>query len=363
MMARGMARDRLLVAGLGVAVLAVGVFVLGRLDSKETITVSAQFADSTGVYEGNQVTMMGVKVGEVTDVVPEGTTIRVVMEIDTDVPIPADAAAVVLQDSLIADRYIGLAPAYESGPKLEDGAEIPLTRTKSPIGYDDLVRSVDGLLVAVGNGPTSRGIGELVEIGAANLEGAGDDLRSALTGVDQTVAMLAGNDEQLVEVVRNSDRLLRAFATRNDVVAAFSDEVTAVTEQFAADRGPFARAVRRMGRTLLVVSDFVRENRSVLIRDVADLAAVVRSAMDHREQLIETTDVFPLVMQNIIRLYDPTDRRMRVYPELTQALRDSHAAQMVCPEIPEVCDLIRDQLVGTVGTADDLLVQLLGGLP
>ncbi len=50
------------------------------------------------------------------------------LSVDRDVPIPADAKAVIVAQNLVAARYVQLTPAYrnDGGPKMADGAVIPL---------------------------------------------------------------------------------------------------------------------------------------------------------------------------------------------------------------------------------------------
>ena len=90
-----------------------------------TMTVTALMADSAGLFVGNDVGVLGVPVGKVTSIKPEGTHVRVTMSIDSDQPVPADAGAVVVARSVATDRYVELTPVYHSGPRMKDGAVIP----------------------------------------------------------------------------------------------------------------------------------------------------------------------------------------------------------------------------------------------
>ena len=48
------------------------------------------------------------------------------LSVDPDVPVPADAKAVIVAQNLIAARYVQLTPAYRNGdgPTMADGAVI-----------------------------------------------------------------------------------------------------------------------------------------------------------------------------------------------------------------------------------------------
>ena len=98
--------------------------------------VTAYFTGTVGLYPGSDVSVLGIDVGDVNDITPMGDQVRVDMVIDDDYDIPADAQAVVLAPSLVSDRYVQFSPVYDGGPTLEDGDEIPLERTATPVELD-----------------------------------------------------------------------------------------------------------------------------------------------------------------------------------------------------------------------------------
>ena len=89
----------------------------GRLvrDEPETKTVTAHFSRAVSIYEGSQVFVLGVPIGTVTAVVPEGNSVRVEMEYDAEHKVPADAQAVIVTPTLVADRFVQLTPAWTEG--------------------------------------------------------------------------------------------------------------------------------------------------------------------------------------------------------------------------------------------------------
>ena len=87
--------------------------------------LAAMFSESVGIYPGSDVRILGVPVGAVDGVTPEGTEVKVTMHLDSGVSVRADTHAVVIAPSLVSDRYVQLTGVYDSGPKLADGATIP----------------------------------------------------------------------------------------------------------------------------------------------------------------------------------------------------------------------------------------------
>lgn len=115
-----------------------------------TTTVTAYFDKAVGIYEGSDVRVLGVEVGSVTSVEPQGEIVKVDMRVDRGVDIPADARAVQITPSVVADRYVQLTPAYSGGETMSNGAVIDRERTATPVEVDELYASIDELARALG---------------------------------------------------------------------------------------------------------------------------------------------------------------------------------------------------------------------
>jgi virulence factor Mce-like protein len=159
--------------------------------------VTAYFTQTVGLYPGSGVSILGIDVGDITEITALGDRVRVEMLIDDDYDIPADAQAVVLAPSLVSDRYVQFSPTYDGGPTMEDGDEVPLDRTATPVELDQVYGALDELSTALGpSGANQNGaLSDLVDVGAANLDGNGEALNRTLTGFSQAVETLATNRE------------------------------------------------------------------------------------------------------------------------------------------------------------------------
>ena len=103
-------------------------------------TITAYFPTATAIYPGDEVRVSGVKVGKIDSIEPEGTQTKMTLKVDRDVPVPADAKAVIVAQNLVAARYVQLTPAYRNGngPTMRDGGVIPSDRTAVPVEWDDV---------------------------------------------------------------------------------------------------------------------------------------------------------------------------------------------------------------------------------
>src|SRR5690349_2905193 len=61
-----------------------------------TRTVTAHFPHSIGIFEGSDVTIMGVSVGRVQKITPHGSSVTVEMTYSSDYKLPADVKAAII---------------------------------------------------------------------------------------------------------------------------------------------------------------------------------------------------------------------------------------------------------------------------
>ena len=169
-----------LVATLLLVVAALTGAGLVTMRPAEPLRVTASFTDSAGLFVGNDVSVLGVPVGKVTTIEPAGRTVGVTLALDAEVRIPADVGAVVMQASLVTDRYVELTPAYEHGARLATGDHIDADHTRSPANIDDITSAIDDLVVALdGTTPGGKDVGDLLSTTADALDGRG---RRSATG-------------------------------------------------------------------------------------------------------------------------------------------------------------------------------------
>jgi virulence factor Mce-like protein len=269
--------------------------------------LTAYFKETIGLYPGSSVSILGIDVGSITDVTALGDKVRVDMVVDDDYDIPADADAVVVAPSLVSDRYVQFAPVYDGGPKMKDGDQVPLKRTATPVELDQVYGALDDLSKALGpTGANKDGaLSDLVDTGAANLDGNGEALNRTLTGFSQAVETLATNRDDLFGSLDNLQTFTTALATIDAQVSQFNDNMAAVSDLLANEREDLASAVKLLSSALADVADFVRENSAQLSTNVNRLADVTLSLVQQRSALAQVLDVAPAALGNLAHAYNP----------------------------------------------------------
>ncbi|ASR37454.1 ABC transporter substrate-binding protein [Prauserella marina] len=287
-----------------VALLVLATALWWLLRDTGATRLSAYFDKTVGLYEGSSVRVLGIPVGEITGVTPEGGAVRVDMAID--VPVPAAAGAVVVAPSLVSDRYVQLTPAYDSGPKLAEAAVIPLERTATPVELDDLYGSLNELSTSLGpDGANSDGaLAGVLDTAAANLEGNGTAFNDAVSRLAELSGTLENSKGDLFSTVSNLQEFTSTLADSDRQLNEFYDRVADVTGFLAEDSDDVGAALSSLGSSLGEVKQFVTDNRDLLSSNVSKLAGITGVLVDQRAALAEVLDVGPTGMNNFINTYD-----------------------------------------------------------
>jgi phospholipid/cholesterol/gamma-HCH transport system substrate-binding protein len=308
-------------------------------------TLVAHFTRVIGIYPGSDVRVLGVKVGEVVSVRPEGRTVRVSLRYDRAHRFPADAQAVIVPPSIVSDRYLQLTPAWGGGAALPDGADLPVERTAAPLEIDDIYRALDEFNRALGpNGANADGaLSDLLATGRANLAGNGEELNATLDGVSKALSTVSGAREDLFGTVANLQKLATALAQSDRYVRAFNQQLADVSEQLAAERDDLAAALRSLAQALGEVTTFVRDNRQALRDNVTALADITTVLARQQRAIIQILDVAPLALSNLNLAYnsrsgtlDTRDNLLGPYDPATYVCAIL-AENVPLPQVPQEC--------------------------
>jgi phospholipid/cholesterol/gamma-HCH transport system substrate-binding protein len=315
-------RERLIAAAGAAVVLAAllaGAVVLYQQSHRGT-QLTAYFSETIGVYPGSTVRVLGVPVGTVDSVDPQGQQVRVVMTIGHGTAVPADAKAVVVAASVISDRYIQLTPAYTGGPRIADGASIPATRTQVPVEVDQLYSSLSKLSTALGpNGANSKGaLSDLVKTGAANLAGNGTYLHNMLTQFGALSKTLGNSSGNLFATVSNLQQFTTMLKNNDGQVRQAEQQLAQVSSFLAGDRQDLAGALSQLSTALGQVQGFIASNRALIKSNVSKLAAITSLLSQERASLAEALDAAPLAADNVVNAYDAAHRTLDARGDLNE---------------------------------------------
>ncbi|MEO6086683.1 MAG: MCE family protein [Umezawaea sp.] len=306
--------------------------------------VTALFGAAVGLYQGSDVRVLGVKVGTIDDVTPEGKLVRVVMTLDRDVKVPADAQAVVVAPSVVSDRYVQLAPAYTAGPTMGDNVLIPRERTATPVELDELYASLDKLTTALGpNGANKDGsLSDLLTSAAKNLDGNGQALNDTIKNLGDATRTLSGSKEDLFATVDNLSSFTAMLAANDSQVRDFNSQLAEVAGFLADERENLGAALTELATALGQVQGFIKDNRAVLKSNVDKLASITGVLVKQRAALAETLDVAPLALGNLQNSYNAASGTLDTRADINELNQ---------PPLVLICKLIQQVEPGSVPLA------------
>lgn len=292
--------DRRIVIVLVVALVAALLINVFRSPA-ETKTVTAYFPRAVSVFEGTDVRILGVNVGRVTAVIPEGDAVRVEMEYDAENELPADAKAVIVTPTLVADRFVQLTPVYEGGQVLADGAEIELPDTGVPVELDRIYGSLQQLTIALGpNGVNKDGsLDNLLASTREALDGQGargNEMIRELSAAAETFGDGAG---PLFEAVTHLAEFTGTLAKSDKVVRAFMADLAGVSDVLADESDELQQAVAAVASAVGSVKRFVGDNRDALVRGIRKLTTVTSTIMSEKENLQKALAIAPMAMDTL----------------------------------------------------------------
>ena len=270
-------------------------------------TVTAYFSQAVSVYTGSDVDIMGVPVGRVTAVVPEGDRVRVDIEYDPQYKLPAHVKAAVVTPTLVADRFVQLAPAYDGGPVLHDGGTIPLGRTAVPVELDQIYGSLSRLTKALGPQGANRhgALSDLLGAGARALRGNGKLGNRMLKNLSGAVQTFGNNSGQLFGTVESLARVTSTLQRNDRFVGRFMDHLGTVSQQLAGERGDLRKALVALAGAIGTVRGFVHDNRGALVGDVRKLTTTLGVLARQKDTLGTVLQLAPLGLGNLTEANDP----------------------------------------------------------
>ncbi|MGV0836556.1 MCE family protein [Mycolicibacterium thermoresistibile] len=322
-----MTRTRLTTA-LIVAVLlgAAGWYVFAGTD--RATTVHAEFSYVNGIYPGSRVTVLGVPVGQVAAVEPQGTTVRVTMTMPGDVELPADAHAYVLSPALISDRSVDLGPAYPGhGPTLGDGQVIPLERSHAPITFDSMLGSLTTLTEALG--PEHGDLGQVLHHSAGQWRGQGSEFNEAVRNLSSATGVLGARADDIGAVVDNLTTLMDAFDQRQVSLTQMVQQLGDLGTEWAAGETDIREPLEDLRTVLDEVGAFLAAHGDDAGAISDNLNAIGDVLTTRQAGLAEFMDLVPLMMQNMSNTIGE-DRRGRIRLNVSTALTQFAAAQNFC---------------------------------
>ncbi|KUI16485.1 mammalian cell entry protein [Mycobacterium sp. GA-1285] len=272
-------------------------------------TITAYFPTATAIYPGDDVRVSGVQVGTIESITPEGTQTKMVLKVDHGVPVPADAKAVVVAQNLIAARYVQLTPAYRNGdgPKMQDGAVIPMERTAVPVEWDEVKTQLMRLATDLGPeaGVSGTSISRFIDSAANAMGGNGDKLRQTLAQLSGAARIFAEGSGNIVDIIKNLQIFVGALRDSKQQIVMFENRLATLSSVLNDNRSDLDAALSDLSVALGEVQRFVAGIRNQTSEQFRRLANVTQVLVDEKLALENVLHITPNAIANFANIYYP----------------------------------------------------------
>ncbi|ONI87535.1 ABC transporter substrate-binding protein [Actinosynnema sp. ALI-1.44] len=301
--------------------------------------VRVQFADVLDLVPQSGVKVNDVPVGRVDaiDVGGDGWTAEVVLLVNGDVALPANALAAVRQSSLLGEKFVELrAPATPTG-RLADDALIPVDRTNRNAEIEEVFGALSMLL----NG---GGVGQFQQIAREvnnALDGNEQGLRGLLSDMDTFVGELDNHRTEITRALTSLNRLASTVAAQRGRITGVLTDLGPGISVLSQQREQLVGLLKSLDTLSKVAVDTVNKSKDDIVADFKALAPTLRALASAGEKLPQSFE--------LLLTYPFTDKAaqavkgdyLNVFIELSPVVND--------PEAPAVPLRPMDPPVGTPG--------------
>jgi phospholipid/cholesterol/gamma-HCH transport system substrate-binding protein len=251
-----------------------------NLDFTTEHTYRAVFSDVTGLEEGDDIRVAGVRVGEVEDIrIKDRTLAEVDFTVSADRPLLTSTGAVVRYRSLVGQRYIALTEGTGDGTRLPPGGRIPLSRTQPALDLNVLLNGFKPLFAALSPQDVNQLATEIIK----TLQGEGGTVNSLLAHTASLTTTLAGRDQLIGSVINNLNSVLETLDKRGGRFSNLLKQLRRVISGLSADRKPLGESLVSIGDLTEATSGLLADARPPLKDDIAELTELTGTLNDNEK--------------------------------------------------------------------------------
>lgn len=342
--------SKFLAAFVILALIVAAAIMLSSHDGKRYVTVD--FKQANSLYKGSDVKVLGVPVGRVESMTPRGNVVRVRISYDGKYKLPNDVKAAIISPSIVGDRFVQLAPAYNGGAILANNAVLDIKRSAVPVELDQIYSSLNDLSVALGpDGANKNGsLSNFIDNNAKSLDGQGAQLHETIKNFSKLSQTLSNNKEALFGSLDEVETFVAMLKKNDSSVRAFNDSTAKVSTVLAGERDDLAATLKSLSLALIDVHSLLKDNRAALRGNVDNLTLISNVLVNNQKSLEETIKAAPTALSNVAFTYNAKygtlDTRGNLLETVTGGLKDPR--------------LLLCSLLGEAGNAGDVC-NTLGG--
>jgi phospholipid/cholesterol/gamma-HCH transport system substrate-binding protein len=278
---------------IAIAVMAFGFVKVPALLGVGRYTVTVDLPSSGGLYPTSVVNYRGSEVGSVKSVDVTRDGVRAVLSLNSGIAIPSDVTAAVHSRSAVGEQFLELTPrsgtAEDTGPKLRDGAVIPVGRVQVPVDIGSLLDATNRALQAI----PQDNLHTVVDEASKAVAGLGPELSRLVDGSTALAIDAGKTTDPIAKLIDQSPPVLNSQVRTSDSIATWARRVNSITSQLKAQDTAVADLLNVGGPALnegTALFDRLAPTLPVLL---ANLVSLGKIAVDYHNDLEQLLVLFP----------------------------------------------------------------------
>jgi len=256
--------------------------------------VTVEFADVLDLVPQAAVKVNDVVVGrvETIELGDDGWTPEVVVAINGDVELPADAVASLRQSSLLGEKFVELGEPVRDSPateRLADGATITADRTNRHTEVEEVFGALSLLLNGGGIGQLQTINQELSNV----LTGNESEIKAFLGNMDELVSTLDTHRGDITDALDGLNQLSTTLAARNEQIEGVLTELTPGLQALSDQRTALVTMLQSLDTLSTVAVDTINRSREDMVADLEALAPILRRLAEAGQNLPRALEILP----------------------------------------------------------------------
>ncbi|MGH3470844.1 MAG: MCE family protein [Nocardioidaceae bacterium] len=283
-----------------VTTLATGVLVvtIGNITFGKTQQYKAIFTDVTGLENGDDIRIAGVRVGSVSDIqIYQRHLAQVTFSVDADTPLNRGTNATVRYRNLVGERYIALTQGSGSAGRLAPGSTIPRSRTHPALDLTVLFNGFKPLFAALSPADVNKLSYEIIRV----FQGEGGTVDSLLQSTASVTTTLANRDQIIGQLITNLNDVLVLLGKRDKQLSGLIVQLQSFVSGLKSDRSAILGSLGDISNLAVQTAGLVKAARPGLARDVGQLRRVVTTLDNNRAEIDRSLRILPIKLRKIGR--------------------------------------------------------------
>lgn len=256
--------------------------------------VTVEFADVLDLVPQAAVKVNDVVVGRVESIRLGGAdrwTPQVVVAVNGDVALPADATASLRQSSLLGEKFVELAAptGADATRKLRDGAVITADRTNRHTEVEEVFGALSLLLNGGGIGQLRTISQELTSV----MSGNEPEIRAFLANVNELVTNLDEHRGDITAALDGLNQLSTTLAGRNAQIRGVLTELTPGLQALSDQRTALVTMLQSLDTLSDVAVDTINRGRDDMVADLEALAPLLNQLAAAGQNLPQALEILP----------------------------------------------------------------------